>query len=75
VPEDGVITNTAAISFPESVTAWGDMLYYTVRDSQTGGNLLFFDRLTISRSVEPNTVITIKSGELTIRLKNPATKP
>ena len=69
-PEDGVITNTATISFDESITDWGVMKYYTVYDSETGGNLLFYGPLSLSRSVEPNTVITIRKGELTIQLAN-----
>lgn len=69
-PTDGEIKNTAPISFNESITDWGVMLYYTVYDSKTGGNLLFFGDLSMSRSVEPNTVITIKTGELSIQLCN-----
>jgi len=45
------------------------MLY----DSQTGGNLLMFGDLTIQRTVEQGTVITIKAGELVITLENPTT--
>ena len=71
-PENGVIKNASAIGFNESVTNWGVMRYYTVYDAKTGGNLLFYGPLTLSRTVEPNTVVTIKSGELTIQLSNPA---
>ena len=71
-PIAGVIKNTAPVSFNESITDWGTMLYYVVYDSLTGGNLLFFNNLSISRSVEPNTVITIKSGELSISLEPPS---
>ncbi len=70
-PQDGVIKNTDAINFNESLTSWGTMLYYVVYDSDTGGNLLFFNNLSASRNVEPNTVITIKAGELTISLEPP----
>ncbi len=69
-PTAGVIKNTAPISFEESVTNWGVMKYYTVYDAATGGNLLFFGPLSLSRSVEANTIITIKTGELTIELCN-----
>lgn len=71
-PTDGVIKNTAPISFDESITDWGVMKYYTVYDAISDGNLLFFGPLTLSRSVEPNTIITIKTGELSIQLCNPA---
>lgn len=71
-PEKGVIKNEAPISFNESLTSWGTMLYYIVYDAETDGNLLFFGNLSISRNVEPNTIITIKTGELTIALEPPA---
>ena len=71
-PTNGVITSTAAISFPESITNWGTLLYYAVFDAQTDGNLLFYGSLSVSRTVEPGTVVTIRSGELSIKLKNPS---
>jgi len=70
-PTNGQITNPTALSFPESVTAWGTMLYYIAFDSATNGNLLFYGSLEVSRTVESNTVLTVKAGELTITLKNP----
>lgn len=70
-PADGEITNNGAISFEESLTSWGVMTHYVIYDASTGGNLLMYGLLTISRAVEQNTVITIKSGELTITLENP----
>ena len=71
-PVNGVIKNTAPVSFNESLTSWGTMLYYIVYDAETEGNLLFFGNLSISRNVEPNTIITIKTGELSIALEPPA---
>lgn len=70
-PNNGVIENTAAISFNPSVTDWGAMNYYVVYDAQTDGNLLFFARLNQTRTVEPNTTIIIPENELTISLNNP----
>lgn len=70
-PENGRIVNTAPVSFEESITDWGVMSHYTVYDAQEGGNLLFYGPLSMGRSVEPNTIITIKTGELSIELCNP----
>lgn len=67
-PEDGIITNTVPITFNESVTDWGSITHYVVYDAKTGGNLLFYGDLAISRSVEPGTTITVKTGELKIQL-------
>jgi len=71
-PTNGVITNSAAVSFPESKTDWGTMTHYAVFDAATGGNLLFYNNLSISRKVEPNTVITIKANQLKVSLEPPA---
>jgi hypothetical protein len=71
VPSNGQVSNTAAISFEESTTSWGTMTHYVIYDGNVGGNLLMFGLLTISRSVEENTVITIRAGELRITLENP----
>ena len=72
-PSNGTISNTAAVSFDESTMQWGTMTHYVIYDAPTGGNLLMFGLLTISRAVEQNTVITIRAGELTITLENPPT--
>lgn len=71
-PNAGSIVNEQALSFPESITNWGTMLYYVVYDAATGGNLLFYGQLSSSRTVEPNTIISIKTGELKLTLSNAA---
>lgn len=69
-PTDGIVKNTAAISFNESITDWGVITHYAVFDAKTGGNLLFYGKLSMNRTIEPNTVLTIKTGELSIQLCN-----
>ncbi len=71
-PTKGVIKNTQVITFAESLKSWGDMKYYVVYDAAENGNLLFYGALTQSRNVEPNTVISIRVGELKIMLEPPA---
>lgn len=71
-PTNGTITNSAPVSFNESTSNWGTMTHYVVYDAVTGGNLLFYGTLSIPRTVEQDTVITVKAGELTITLSNPA---
>ena len=71
-PEEGAIHNNAAISFNESLQDWGVMTHYVVYDEPTGGHLLFYGELTSKRTVEINTILTIKTGELIIELSNPA---
>jgi hypothetical protein len=75
-PLNGVVTNEATVSFPESLTAWSTPLqpitHFVIYDAQTNGNLLMYDTLTLSRAVEQNTVVTVRPGELEIALENPA---
>lgn len=69
-PSNGVVTNTDSISFDNSIANWGAMNYYVVYDAEQGGNLLFFGKLSEPRTVEANTILTIKSNELAITLRN-----
>lgn len=67
----GVVTNNAAVSFPESSAAWGTMTHFVIFDASTGGNLLMYDTLSTARAVEANTIVTIKTNSLTLTLSNP----
>ncbi len=71
-PSNGVITNTTALSFPESTASWGTITNYVVYDAATNGNLLFYGALSSSRTVETDTILTIKANELSITLSNTA---
>ncbi len=72
VPANGAIYNTASLAFPESLAPWGVMTNYVIYDAAEGGNLLVFDRLSVSRTVEKNMVVEIKPESLIITLSNPA---
>lgn len=71
-PVDGVITNSEAITFEESIEDWGTVTHFVIYDAETGGNLLMYDALTSSRTVEAATVVIIKAGSLKLTLANPA---
>lgn len=70
-PINGVITNQSAVSFEESISDWGLITHFVIYDSLTGGNLLMYDALSASRSVEAATVVTIKENSLQLTLANP----
>lgn len=72
-PVNGVISNSSEISFPESSSSWGVMTHFVIYDSQTNGNLLMYENLSQARSVEPSTIVMIKTGSLKITLANPTT--
>lgn len=72
VPANGVVSNTADINFPESTASWGTVSHFVIFDAQNDGNLLMYGALSTTRSVEPATVMTIKSGSLKLSIQNPA---
>lgn len=71
-PTNGVITNSAAITFAESTADWftsaSPATYYVIYDAATGGNLLMYNALTHSRIIEINTIATIQVGSLVLQL-------
>lgn len=70
-PTDGVVTNTSGVEFEESKGSWGTVTHFVIFDSQTGGNLLMYGALNVARSVETDTIMTIKSGSLELSVVNP----
>lgn len=69
-PVNGVISNNSDVSFPESSASWGTMTHFVLYDDIVDGNLLMFEALTQSRSVETATIVTVKSGGLKLTLAN-----
>lgn len=72
-PANGVVTNDATIDFDESTADWGTMTHFVIFDSETGGNLLMYGALSVSRTVEAATIMTIKAGSLNLSVVNPTT--
>lgn len=71
-PSGGVVTNGSAISFNESTASWGTITHFVIFDASTGGNLLMYGTLSTPRSVETATILTIKSGYLSLSAQNPS---
>lgn len=69
-PVDGSVSNTKPIDFPESTDDWGVMTHYVVYDAPTGGNLLIYNQLDKSRTVESESIMTFKAGALTLSAEN-----
>lgn len=69
-PVDGMITNIDAISSPRSTEDWGVMTHYVIYDAETDGNLLMFDKLSRSRTVEADSRLTILEGTLRLSVIN-----
>ena len=71
-PVNGVISNESEISFPESSASWGTVTHFVLYDAPTNGNLLMFNVLSQSRSVETATIVMVKTGSLKFTLANQA---
>ncbi|MGD9663121.1 MAG: hypothetical protein AB7U63_17835 [Porticoccaceae bacterium] len=64
----GVITNNADIIFPTSTASWGTVAYVGIRDAATGGNLLYYAPLSVSKTIDPGDQLKIPSGQLSISI-------
>lgn len=69
-PTDGAITNSSAVSFDESTKDWGVVTHFVIYDAATGGNLLIYDELSSPKTVEEDTIVTIKNGSIELTLAN-----
>lgn len=74
-PVNGVVSNDGAIQFDESSASWGTITHFVLFDSPTDGNLLMFNQLSQSRSVETATIVMVKTGSLKLTLANPTVTP
>lgn len=72
-PNSGVVTNESDINFNESLSSWGTITHFVIYDSPAvgSGNLLMYGALSTPRSVEAATIMTIKSGYLSLSVQNP----
>lgn len=60
--------NTNVITFPTASGSWGTVSHIGVWDAQTGGNLLFYGALSVSKTIGVNDIFTIAAGDLDFSL-------
>ncbi len=66
---NGVCTTTADITFPVANGGnWGTITHVGIRDADTGGNLLFFGPLAVSKTINEGDQFKILTGNLTATL-------
>jgi hypothetical protein len=74
-PVNGLITNSAVVSFAESTVAWSTTAaptaYYGIFDASTSGNLLCYGELDPTRVIDAATALAFKVGEIKLQVKNP----
>jgi len=62
----GNTTNTNAVNFATPTATWGTVTHFGIYDALTGGNLLFWGSLTISKTINQSDTVTFPAGTLSI---------
>jgi hypothetical protein len=62
----GQTSNNVALTFPTPTAGWGTVTHFGIYDASTGGNLLFWGTLTISKTVNQADTVTFPAASLSI---------
>jgi hypothetical protein len=62
----GQTSNNAAITFPTPTAGWGTVTHFGIYDAASGGNLLFWGALTISKTINQADTVTFPAASLSI---------
>ncbi len=63
-PANGQAANLADVVFPIAAAAWGTVTAFGLTDAPTGGNLLYFNLLSVPRAVGINDQVRFPTGQL-----------
>lgn len=68
----GSLSNSVAITFPESSGSWGTMSYVFLSDSSSSasGNIWFYEALSSPKIIQTNTEVSFIVGAITISMQN-----
>lgn len=67
----GTTSNNGVITFPTPTpSGWGTVTGVGVYDAASGGNLLFYSALTVSKTINPGDAVTFPAGTLTFQIDN-----
>lgn len=64
-PVDGTSTTSVQVTFPVATSPWGLLTHAAIYDSQTGGDMLVYGPLTISKQIDNGDQFVYKPGKLT----------
>lgn len=67
---DGTIENAASITFPTPTAGWGTATHWGVYDAASGGNLLFYAALTVSKTINTGDAVSFTAGALSLQIDN-----
>lgn len=64
----GAKSNGTAITFPQASGSWGTVIDFFIADASSGGNILGYGTLTVSKAVTSGDTLSFAIGELDITL-------
>lgn len=62
----GQTSNNAAITFPTPSGTWGTVSHFGIYDASSGGNLLFWGALSISKTINQGDTVSFPAASLTV---------
>lgn len=66
----GTTSNNGAISFPTPTAGWGTVTHVGVYDAASGGNLLWYSALGVSKTINTGDSVSFPAGTLTLQIDN-----
>lgn len=66
----GTTSNNVAISFPTPSAGWGTVSHAAVYDAPTGGNLLWYSALGVSKTINSGDSVSFPAGTFSLQIDN-----
>jgi len=67
-PSNGSTSNSSTITFPTATANWGTITHMGIRDASSGGNLLFYGPLSVSKTITTGDQFIVNSGNLVVTI-------
>jgi hypothetical protein len=65
-------TNTATLTFPTATASWGVVTHFGIFDASTAGNLLIWDALSASKTIDIGDTPSFAASALVMELGDPS---
>ena len=64
----GQVVNSADVVFPVATASWGTITHVGIKDSATGGNLLYYAPLSVTKTIDTGDQIKFPAGQLSFSM-------
>ena len=64
-----LVSNTGVVTFPQAGGSWGTITHFAIRDAETGGNLMAYAPLSVSKSSGSGDRMEFPIGGITVTLE------